>query len=215
MSNKNPKIENLSKKVLTSPVHFLAFGFGSGLAPFAPGTFGTLAAIPLFLLMQPLSLPIYLLITAVVCLVGIWICGKSSEMLGVHDHYRMGGIRFKKDPKGDFLDNNYQYAAPPINSLRELEHAVIQVEKGGTSSDLDYLKWLNLLISPGSSLGGARPKASVVDTDNSLWIAKFPSQYDDHDIGAWEFVTYQLAVAAGIEMSECRIQRFNSPSTTP
>lgn len=136
-------------------------------------------------------------------------------LLGVHDHYRMGGIRFKKDPKGDFLDNNYQYAAPPINSLRELEHAVIQVEKGGTSSDLDYLKWLNLLISPGSSLGGARPKASVVDTDNSLWIAKFPSQYDDHDIGAWEFVTYQLAVAAGIEMSECRIQRFNSPSTTP
>lgn len=86
MPDKKQRIENLNSQVLTSPVHFLAFGFGSGLAPFAPGTFGTLAAIPLFLLMQPLSLPIYLLITAVVCIVGIWICGKSSEMLGVHDH---------------------------------------------------------------------------------------------------------------------------------
>ena len=86
MSNKNPKIENLNKKVLSSPVRFLAFGFGSGLAPFAPGTFGTLAAIPLYLLMQPLSLPSYLLVTAIVCVVGVWICGKSSELLGVHDH---------------------------------------------------------------------------------------------------------------------------------
>ncbi|MCF6189574.1 MAG: phosphatidylglycerophosphatase A [Cocleimonas sp.] len=83
---KNPKIENLNQQVLSSPVHFLAFGFGSGLAPFAPGTFGTLAAIPLYLLMQGLSLPIYLAITAIVCVVGVWICGKSSEKLGVHDH---------------------------------------------------------------------------------------------------------------------------------
>ncbi len=85
-NSKKPKIENLNKKVLSSPVHFLAFGFGSGLAPFAPGTFGTLAAIPLYLLLQGLSLPLYLLITAVVCVVGVWICGKSSELLGVHDH---------------------------------------------------------------------------------------------------------------------------------
>ena len=84
--SKTQKIAGLNRKVLTNPVHFLAFGFGSGLAPFAPGTFGTLAAIPLYLLMQPLSLPLYLLITVVVCIVGIWICGKSSEILGVHDH---------------------------------------------------------------------------------------------------------------------------------
>ncbi len=86
MSNKNPKIADLNRKVITHPVHLLAFGFGSGLAPFAPGTFGTLAAIPLYLLMQPLSLAMYLVVTAIVCIVGIWICGKSSEMLGVHDH---------------------------------------------------------------------------------------------------------------------------------
>ena len=74
---------------MTNPIHFLAFGFGSGLAPFAPGTFGTLAAIPLYLALTLLSLPVYLLVVAVVCVVGIWICGKSSEKLGVHDH---GGI---------------------------------------------------------------------------------------------------------------------------
>ena len=84
--NKNPKIEGLNKTVLTSPVHFLAFGFGSGLAPFAPGTFGTLMAVPLYLVMSKLPLAGYLLVTLVVCVVGIWICGRSSEKLGVHDH---------------------------------------------------------------------------------------------------------------------------------
>ncbi|MCK5895669.1 MAG: phosphatidylglycerophosphatase A [Cocleimonas sp.] len=76
----------LSKTVLTHPIHFFAFGFGSGLAPFAPGTFGTLAAVPLYLLMMPLSLPLYLGVTLISVLVGFWLCGKSSEMLGVHDH---------------------------------------------------------------------------------------------------------------------------------
>lgn len=76
----------LNKTVLSSPIHFLAFGFGSGLAPFAPGTFGTLAAVPLYLLMTNFSLPIYLGITLVSILIGFWLCGKSSEMLGVHDH---------------------------------------------------------------------------------------------------------------------------------
>jgi len=86
MSNKNPKIKDLNRKVLTSPVHFLAFGFGSGLAPFAPGTFGTLMAVPLYLLMSQFALSAYLFITALVCITGVWICGKSSEKLGVHDH---------------------------------------------------------------------------------------------------------------------------------
>ncbi len=86
MSNKNPQIHDLNRKVLSNPIHILAFGFGSGLAPFAPGTFGTLAAIPLYLLMQNLTLSAYLLVTGLVCVVGIWICGKSSDLLGVHDH---------------------------------------------------------------------------------------------------------------------------------
>ena len=81
--------KELNKAVLSSPIHFAAFGFGSGLAPFAPGTFGTLAAVPLYLLFQSLDIVSYCIITAIVCAVGIWLCGRSSEMLGVHDH---GGI---------------------------------------------------------------------------------------------------------------------------
>lgn len=81
--------KELNKAVLSSPVHFLAFGFGSGLSPFAPGTFGTLAAVPLYLLFQSLDVISYCLVVAVVCAVGVWLCGRSSEMLGVHDH---GGI---------------------------------------------------------------------------------------------------------------------------
>ena len=82
-------MEPSAKLVFSNPVHFLAFGFGSGLAPFAPGTFGTLAAVPLYLLMQPLSLPLYLAVVVVAFVAGIWICGAAGTDLGVHDH---GGI---------------------------------------------------------------------------------------------------------------------------
>lgn len=71
---------------LLNPVHFLALGFGSGLAPKAPGTFGTLAAVPLFLLMAPLSTNIYLLLLVIMSLAGIYICGKAAEDAGVPDH---------------------------------------------------------------------------------------------------------------------------------
>lgn len=54
-----------------------------------------------------------------------------------------------------------------------------------------------MLISPGSSLGGARPKASIRNHDNSLWLAKFPSRHDDYDIGLWEFIAYQMAIESG------------------
>ncbi|MBO0614708.1 MAG: hypothetical protein RL122_2566 [Pseudomonadota bacterium] len=78
-----------AKTVFSSPVHFLAFGFGSGLSPFAPGTAGTLAAIPLYLLLVQLPFWGYVAVLLVMSLVGIWICGESSRRLGVHDH---GGI---------------------------------------------------------------------------------------------------------------------------
>lgn len=139
---------------------------------------------------------------------------ETDYLLGVHDQYRMGGLRFKTEFDGEFLDNNDKLAVPPMSSLRELEYAASKVEDDRQSDDPDYLKWLFMLISPGSSLGGARPKACVVDDDQSLWIAKFPSRYDDYDIGAWEYLVYQLALDAGIEMAESRIQRFNSPYHT-
>ncbi len=84
--SKHQDIPDLKRKVLTSPVNFLAFGFGSGLAPFAPGTFGTLMAVPLYLLMQPLPLAFYLLLLVIISVVGIWLCDEASKSLGVHDH---------------------------------------------------------------------------------------------------------------------------------
>ncbi|MDM8564994.1 HipA domain-containing protein [Candidatus Halobeggiatoa sp. HSG11] len=128
-------------------------------------------------------------------------------LLGVHDQYRMGGLRFKLEPSGPFLDNNEWFAAPPMSNLHELEYAVTQIE-GDHSNDEEYKKWLFMLMSPGSSLGGARPKASVINDDGSLWIAKFPNRFDDYDVGAWEYVLYQLALDAGINMAESRIMRF-------
>lgn len=142
------------------------------------------------------------------------VLNESDYLLGVHDMYRMGALRFKLDINGDFLDNNDQLASPPMTSLRELEHAVSQLETARDIDDPDYLKWLNMLISPGSSLGGARPKSSVIDSDDNLWIAKFPSGHDEYDIGAWEYVVYQLALSAGINMSECRLQKFSSQHHT-
>lgn len=139
---------------------------------------------------------------------------ETDYLLGVHDMYRMGALRFKLDPDGPFLDNNDQRAAPPITSLRELEYAAQQVEEIKDLYNPDYLKWLNMLISPGSSLGGARPKSCVIDNNSKLWIAKFPSHHDDYNIGAWEYVAYRLARDAGINMSACRIEKFNSPHHT-
>lgn len=136
------------------------------------------------------------------------VLNEVDYLLGVHDLYRMGALRFKRELDGAFLDDNDAMAAPPISSLRDLEYAISQVE--GDKNDIDNLQWLMMLIAPGSSLGGARPKSCVVDEQNSLWIAKFPSRYDDQDIAAWEYVTYKLAIEAGIEMAECRLEKFNS-----
>ncbi|NIB39093.1 type II toxin-antitoxin system HipA family toxin [Pseudomaricurvus alkylphenolicus] len=138
------------------------------------------------------------------------VLNEIDYLLGVHDLYRLGALRFKQDMDGPFLDDDEKLAAPPISSLRDLEYAVQHVEDNGNADDPVYLKWLYMLMSPGSSLGGARPKASVVDEQEHLWIAKFPSRHDDYDIAAWEFVVYQLALDAGVQMSECRIDRFNS-----
>lgn len=139
---------------------------------------------------------------------------ESDYLLGVHDMNRMGALRFKTNWNGEFLDNNDRLASPPISSLRELEFAASQVENNNNLDDPDYLKWLYMLISPGSSLGGARPKASVIDEHNQLWIAKFPSRYDDYDMALWEYLAYRLAIQSGIEMSFCSVEKFNHHNHT-
>jgi phosphatidylglycerophosphatase A len=85
----NNEAENLSRTVLTDPVHFLAFGFGTGLAPFAPGTFGSIPGLILFWLTLDFGLHVQLGIAVAMALIGIWICGESARRIGVHDH---GGI---------------------------------------------------------------------------------------------------------------------------
>lgn len=126
-------------------------------------------------------------------------------LLGVFDESRMGALRFKTDPEGPFLDNNKLSPTPHWSNIRELQHAAHMVE---SNDDQQSQKWIAMLIAPGSSLGGARPKANIIDDDNHPWIAKFPSINDQIDKGAWEFLAYKLAVNAGIKMNESRIEKI-------
>lgn len=128
-------------------------------------------------------------------------------LLGVFDETRMGAFRFKLDPHGDFLDNDAEKYTPPWSTVRELQQAVVHYENDADNEAIN--RWLKVLIAPGSSLGGARPKANILDEKNQLWIAKFPSKNDTIDKAAWEFLTYQLAIKAGIEMAECKIDKVN------
>lgn len=134
---------------------------------------------------------------------------ESDYLLGVFDQYRIGALRFKEKTDGPFLNDNKEMASPPWASLKELEHASLQLEREDITEDPEYSKWLNMLLAPGSSIGGARPKASVVDQKNNLWIAKFPSGNDNKDIGAWEMVVYELAKKAGLDIAEGKAQKFS------
>lgn len=136
---------------------------------------------------------------------------ETDYLLGVHDEARMGALRFSLQPDGPFLSFDSDMAAPPWVSLRELEAASLAFEK-----DEDELndRWLMLLLAPGSSLGGARPKATVKDADGHLWIAKFPSQHDEQDTGAWEQVAHELAKACGLQVPESHLDRFSDSGST-
>jgi serine/threonine-protein kinase HipA len=139
---------------------------------------------------------------------------ESDFLLGVYDEHRMGGLRFKTDPDGDFLSAEKELAAPPFASLRDLEYASLQLEEEKEVKDDEALKWLNMLMAPGASLGGARPKASVKHPQGSLWIAKFPSGNDDRNIGAWEQVAMQIAQDAGIQVVDCDARIFSNKHHT-
>ncbi len=139
---------------------------------------------------------------------------ETDYLLGVFDKHRIGALRFRIDPTGPFLDNNKNFATPPWTSLRELENASLALEKTDAEKNPSYSKWLQMLIAPGGSLGGTRPKASVVDKDDHLWIAKFPSGNDENDIGAWEMVIYKLAKKAKIIIPEAKAAKFYSQHHT-
>lgn len=133
---------------------------------------------------------------------------ESDFLLGVFDGNRMGALRFKLDASGNFLDDNAELAAPPLARLRELEEASLSLEQEDAPDRKEYSTWLRMLIAPGSSLGGARPKANVTAPTGDLWIAKFPSRADAVDQGAWEAVTLELARRCGLCVSKSRCERF-------
>lgn len=133
-------------------------------------------------------------------------------LLGIYDETRMGALRFKTDSKGPFLDDNPNTPVPPLSSIRELQYAAEQFEHD--SENAETRKWLDILMAPGSSLGGARPKANVLDESKQLWIAKFPSKNDTINKAAWEFLAYQLALKAGVNMSLSRIEKISGPYHT-
>ena len=135
----------------------------------------------------------------------------SDYLLGVYDETRLGGIRFKTEPNGAFLSDDKETAAPPWTSLRTLEEASRNFENDDTALSE---KWLNQLIRPGSSLGGARPKATVIDPKEQLWIAKFPSKNDENDTGAWEMVTHDLAKLCGLHVPEAKLEKFSNLGST-
>lgn len=135
-------------------------------------------------------------------------------LLGVHDLCRMGALRYRMSEARPFLDDNRQLAAPPRASLRELETASLALEAPDVAENTEFSRWLSALLAPGSSLGGARPKANFTDVDDSLWIAKFPSREDRRDVGAWEMLVHQLAAAAGVDVSPAKLLSFGGRHQT-
>ena len=126
-------------------------------------------------------------------------------LLGVFDQSRMGGLRFKTELEGPFLDNYTSSPTPHWSHIRELQYAAEMIES--EKEDEQIKKWIALLMAPGSSLGGARPKANILDEQNHPWIAKFPSSADTLDKASWEYLAYLLAKEAGITMAESRIEQ--------
>lgn len=130
-------------------------------------------------------------------------------LIGVQDATRQGALRFRREGDATFLDNN-RFAAPPVTSLSQLA-AVAHEITNKNIHDLDALrKWLSVLVAPGASLGGARPKANFTEHDGSVWIAKFPSRDDGYDVGAWEGVVHALADKAGIDVPKAKVIRIGS-----
>lgn len=124
----------------------------------------------------------------------------SDFLLSVNDATRQGVIRLSADDGKSFLAESGADSVPPLVSLPRLLNAVRNID-ARTETDAD----LRVLVAPGSSLGGARPKASVLGTNGELLIAKFPSRNDDRDIPLWEYVTFMLARRAGIRTPEVQL----------
>lgn len=126
---------------------------------------------------------------------------EADYLLGVNDHTRQGALRFATQPNGPFLDDSARNTVPPLIELPKLLTATEHYLQHNENAEE-----LALLLAPGSSLGGARPKASVQDQNGNLAIAKFPRHDDDINIVAWEAVALTLAKKAGINTPSWRLE---------
>ena len=126
-------------------------------------------------------------------------------LVGIDDFSRMGGFRFKTAPDGEFINCDSHLRIPPLTDLRSLVAASMEIEKSEEQNRLPEKKWIQQLVHPGSSLGGARPKAGVRDTDGCLYVAKFPSRNDDYDVSLWEHLSHLLAKKAGVNAAETSV----------
>jgi len=135
--------------------------------------------------------------------------GAWEFLLGVQDCTRMGAIRFSRPDEAVFLADE-ALSAPPIARIAELQAVAFELTRK-KQDDLDKIKeWLRVLVAPGSSLGGARPKANLVDEEGNLWIAKFPSSDDDYDVASWEMLLQDLAKECGITVPSSRLIQIGS-----
>lgn len=135
-------------------------------------------------------------------------------LTGIDDFSRMGGFRFKETPDCEFINADNSLRIPPLTDLRELIAASKEIEKSEEANSLPEKRWIAQLVQPGSSLGGARPKANVVDTNRSIYVAKFPSLKDGYDAGLWEHFCHLLAKNAGINAAETNVLAINDKHHT-
>lgn len=131
-------------------------------------------------------------------------------LVGVADETRMGAIRLGLTRDGPFLEESH--GVPPMTRLRNLEFAATEIERSPAGTIVDQS--IALLLGPGSSLGGARPKANFVGEDDALWIAKFPSRDDRRDVGCWEFLLMQMARDAGIDVADSKRLTLSTAGST-
>ena len=135
-------------------------------------------------------------------------------LVGIDDFSRMGAFRFKETQDGEFINTTNSLRIPPLTDLRELIAASREIEKSENANNLPEKKWITQLVQPGSSLGGARPKANVVDTEKNVYVAKFPSLKDDYDAGLWEHFCHLLAKNAGINTADTKVLAVNEKHHT-
>ena len=130
-------------------------------------------------------------------------------LTGIEDFTRMGGIRYKSEDSDNYINAGAKYLVPPIESLHALCDACQEIELAEERNELPDRRWLDQLIDPGSSLGGARPKANIIDTDGKLYVAKFPSRKDLENTELIEHFSHRLAAAAGINVAKTHTIRIS------